>query len=52
MDILIIDSWLREYLKTDATPKEIKEYLLNDLELTDELYKRALKTNIIKIAKW
>lgn len=27
MNILIPDSWLREFLKTDATPKEIKEYL-------------------------
>jgi phenylalanyl-tRNA synthetase beta chain len=27
MNILIPDSWLREYLKTKATPKEIKEYL-------------------------
>ena len=32
--------------------EKIKEYLLNDLEITDELYKRAAKTNIIKIAKW
>jgi len=27
MNILIPDSWLREYLKTKATPKEIREYL-------------------------
>lgn len=27
MNILIPDSWLREFLKTDATPKEIKEYV-------------------------
>ncbi len=27
MDILIVDSWLREYLQTDATPREIKDYL-------------------------
>lgn len=27
MNILIPDSWLREYLKTKATPKQIKEYL-------------------------
>lgn len=27
MNILVPDSWLREYLKTDATPKQIKEYL-------------------------
>ncbi len=27
MNILVRDSWLREYLKTDATPKQIKEYL-------------------------
>lgn len=27
MDILIPDSWLKDYLKTDAKPKEIAEYL-------------------------
>jgi len=27
MNILVPDSWLREYLKTQATPKQIKEYL-------------------------
>lgn len=27
MNILIPDSWLREYLKTKATPKQLKEYL-------------------------
>ncbi len=27
MNILIPDSWLREYLKTKATPEQIKEYL-------------------------
>ena len=27
MNILIPDSWLREYLQTKATPKQIKEYL-------------------------
>lgn len=27
MDILIQDSWLREYLETDATPKQIQECL-------------------------
>lgn len=27
MNILVPDKWLREYLKTDATPKQIKEYL-------------------------
>ena len=27
MNILIPDSWLREYVKTKATPKQIKEYL-------------------------
>lgn len=27
MNILIPDKWLREYLKTDATPKQLKEYL-------------------------
>lgn len=27
MNILVPDSWLREYLKTDATPKQIKECL-------------------------
>lgn len=27
MNILVPDSWLREYLDTDATPEQIKEYL-------------------------
>ena len=27
MNILVPDSWLREYLETKATPKQIKEYL-------------------------
>lgn len=27
MNILVPDSWLREYLKTKATPEQIKEYL-------------------------
>ncbi|MEK7544371.1 MAG: phenylalanine--tRNA ligase subunit beta, partial [Patescibacteria group bacterium] len=27
MNILIPDSWLRDYLETKATPKQIKEYL-------------------------
>ncbi|MEK7129964.1 MAG: phenylalanine--tRNA ligase beta subunit-related protein, partial [Patescibacteria group bacterium] len=27
MNILIPDSWLREFLKTKATPKQLKEYL-------------------------
>ena len=27
MDILILDSWLREYIETDATPKKVAEYL-------------------------
>ncbi len=27
MNILISDSWLREFLKTKATPKQLKEYL-------------------------
>lgn len=27
MNILVPDSWLREYLKTKATPQQIKEYL-------------------------
>jgi len=27
MNILVPDSWLREYLKTKATPKQLKEYL-------------------------
>ena len=27
MDLLILDSWLREYLDTKATPKQIAEYL-------------------------
>src|SRR5690348_10123806 len=27
MNILVPDSWLREYLKTKATPQELKEYL-------------------------
>ncbi len=27
MNILILDSWLREYLKTSATPQEIAKYL-------------------------
>lgn len=27
MNILVPDSWLREYVRTDATPKQIKEYL-------------------------
>ncbi|MFH0749843.1 MAG: phenylalanine--tRNA ligase subunit beta [Candidatus Gottesmanbacteria bacterium] len=27
MNILVPDAWLREYLKTDATPKQLKEYL-------------------------
>ena len=40
------------HLHRNKNQEEIKEYLLNDLELTDELYKRAVKTNIIKITKW
>lgn len=32
--------------------EKIKEYLSNDLKITDELYKRAVKTNITKIARW
>jgi len=27
MNILVPDKWLRRYLKTDATPKQLKEYL-------------------------
>lgn len=27
MNLLIPDKWLREYLKTEATPRELKEYL-------------------------
>ncbi len=27
MNILVPDTWLRAYLKTDATPKQLKEYL-------------------------
>jgi len=27
MNILVPDKWLRKYLKTDATPKQLKEYL-------------------------
>ncbi len=30
----------------------IKQYLANDLEMTDEMYKRMKETNIINIAKW
>ncbi|MEK6955490.1 MAG: hypothetical protein AABW52_02430 [Nanoarchaeota archaeon] len=30
----------------------IKEYLINDLEITEALYKRAKETNIINIEKW
>ena len=37
--------------KNDNTEK-LKEYLSNDLFITDELYKRALETDIIKINKW
>ncbi|MEK6922265.1 MAG: 3'-5' exonuclease [Nanoarchaeota archaeon] len=40
------------HLHKNKNQDEIKEYLLNDLELTDALYKRAIKTNIIKIVKW
>ena len=30
----------------------IKQYLANDLEITDEMYKRMKETNIINIVKW
>lgn len=30
----------------------IEKYLHNDLEITDDLYKRAVELNITKIAKW
>src|SRR3989338_4022080 len=30
----------------------IKQYLANDLEITDEMYKRMKETNILNIAKW
>ncbi len=30
----------------------LKQYLINDLEITDEMYKRMRDTNILNIAKW
>ncbi len=32
--------------------EKIKQYLVHDLEITDELYKRAIETKIIHISKW
>ena len=31
---------------------DIKEYLENDLEITDEIFKRAKETKILEISKW
>ncbi|KHO46480.1 MAG: hypothetical protein QS98_C0003G0088 [archaeon GW2011_AR3] len=31
---------------------KLKEYLENDLIITDALYKRAVETNVVKITKW
>ena len=39
MNILVPDSWLREYLKTDATPKQIKEYAAKKNKKPDRLFK-------------
>lgn len=41
MNILIPDSWLREYLETDASPKQIKDYL----SLCGPSIEKVTKTN-------
>jgi phenylalanyl-tRNA synthetase beta chain len=41
MNILILDSWLREYLKTDAKPEEIGRYL----SLSSQSVERITKTH-------
>ncbi len=58
MDIIISDKWLREYLETKATPKQIAEYVslcgpsIEKLEEKDEdiLYHVEITTNRIDCA--
>lgn len=40
MNILIPDSWLREHLKTKATPKQIQEYLSLSGPSVEQIYDR------------
>ncbi|OGG29494.1 phenylalanine--tRNA ligase subunit beta [Candidatus Gottesmanbacteria bacterium RIFCSPLOWO2_01_FULL_49_10] len=43
MNILIPDSWLREYLNTKATPKQIKEYLSLCGPSVERIHKEAVE---------
>lgn len=45
MNILVPDSWLREYLKTKATPSQIKDYL----SLCGPSVERLTKDNVYEI---
>jgi len=40
MNILVCDSWLREYLKTRATPKQIAKYLSLCSQSVEKLFKK------------
>lgn len=41
MNILIPDSWLRDYLKTKATPEQLKEYLSLCGPSVERIYRKA-----------
>ncbi len=52
LEILDIDGSDVAGLYSEKKFDQIKEYLAKDLEITNQLYKRAIETKIINIEKW
>ncbi|MDP6642180.1 MAG: 3'-5' exonuclease [Candidatus Nanoarchaeia archaeon] len=52
LDVLDIDGNKIAELCIEKSWDKIKEYLVKDLEITEELFKRAKETNILNISRW
>jgi|TARA_Y100000310_G_scaffold38954_1_gene36510 DNA polymerase elongation subunit (family B) len=52
LDVLDIDGNKIAELCIEKNWDKIKEYLVKDLEITEELFKRAKETNILNISRW
>ena len=52
LDVLEMDGSKIAELCIEKNWDKLKEYLTKDLEITEELFKRAKETNILNISRW
>ncbi|MAF50649.1 MAG: hypothetical protein CMH64_01025 [Nanoarchaeota archaeon] len=52
LKVLDMDGSMVSKLCEENNMEKLKEYLINDLEITDEMFKRVRDTNIIHINRW